>query len=188
MIPAMSDIWESLLEEFCGRLSGPRRRMFFDLADPQKRCADDIRRALELIRRFQKHFDVTLGLNEKEACEVGEVMGLKFHQTEDGLSAMGLEMHGRLGIDAVVIHPVTYALLARGGKTYRANGPRVDKPLITTGAGDHFNSGFCLGQLLGLEEEACVLLGVATSGYYVMTAQSPTVADLAGMLRAWPGA
>lgn len=188
MIPAMSDIWESLLDEFCGRLEGPRRRMFFDLADPQKRSAEDIRRALELIRRFQKHFDVTLGLNEKEAYEVGEVLGLKYEHTPDGLSAMGIEMHSRLGIDAVVIHPVTYAIVVRKGKTFRANGPRVDKPLITTGAGDHFNSGFCLGQLLGLEEAACVLLGVATSGYYVMTAQSPTVADLAGMLREWPGA
>src|SRR5205085_5132037 len=46
MIPHMSDIWESLLLEFCPRLSGPRRRIFFDLADPQKRAVEDIQRAL----------------------------------------------------------------------------------------------------------------------------------------------
>ena len=31
------------------------------------------------------------------------------------------------------------------------DGPFTAKPLITTGAGDHFNSGFCLGRLLGLD-------------------------------------
>jgi sugar/nucleoside kinase (ribokinase family) len=67
-----------------------------------------------------------------------------------------------------------------------AAGPNVPTPLITTGAGDHFNSGFCLGQLLGLESAACVLLGVATSGYYVGTARTPTRSDLAGFLRQWP--
>ena len=43
-----------------------------------------------------------------------------------------------------------------------------------------------LGKLLGLENKMCVLTGVTTSGYYVRTAQSPAITDLAGMLRAWP--
>ncbi len=65
-------------------------------------------------------------------------------------------------------------------------GPFIAKPLITTGAGDHFNSGFCLGKLLGLDNELCVLTGVTTSGFYVRTGQSPSIADLAMMLRNWP--
>ena len=70
MLPQMSAIWNSLLTEVCPKLSGPRRRIFFDLADPQKRTHDDIRSALALISRFQGHFDVILGLNEKEAYEI----------------------------------------------------------------------------------------------------------------------
>ena len=42
-------------------------------------------------------------------------------------------------------------------------GPFTLKPKITTGAGDHFNSGFCLGKLLGFSTELCLLSGVATS-------------------------
>jgi sugar/nucleoside kinase (ribokinase family) len=61
-------------------------------------------------------------------------------------------------------------------------GPFTPKPLITTGAGDHFNSGFCLGRLLGLDNWMSVLTGVTTSGYYVRTAQSPTIAQLAAMM------
>jgi sugar/nucleoside kinase (ribokinase family) len=187
MIPFMSDIWEALLTEFCSQLSGPRRRIFFDLADPQKRSFEDIQRALKLITRFQEHFDVTLGLNEKEATEIAEVMGLKHDdRTPEGLAGMGREVYARLKIDSLVIHPVTYAFAIRNGEVAMVSGPKITTPLITTGAGDHFNSGFCLGQLLGLDNAACVLLGVATSGYYVKTAQTPTLSDLAGLLRRWP--
>ena len=65
-------------------------------------------------------------------------------------------------------------------------GPFTPKPMITTGAGDHFNSGFCLGKLLGLTTEQCLLTGVTTSGFYVRTARARRVNDLAGMLRNWP--
>ena len=33
-------------------MSGPRRKMFFDLADPEKRVAADITRALDLIHKI----------------------------------------------------------------------------------------------------------------------------------------
>jgi hypothetical protein len=187
MIPYMSDIWDALLSEFCPNLKGPRRRLFFDLADPQKRSFGDIQRALTLIGKFQQFFDVTLGLNEKEASEIAEVIGLKHDdRTPEGLSNMGRELYARLKIDSLVIHPVTYAFAIRNNEVSMVSGPKITTPLITTGAGDHFNSGFCLGQLLGLDNAACVLLGVATSGYYVKTAQTPTLSDLAGLLRNWP--
>jgi sugar/nucleoside kinase (ribokinase family) len=65
-------------------------------------------------------------------------------------------------------------------------GPFTPKPLITTGAGDHFNAGFCLGKLLGLDDALCLLTGVTTSGFYVRTAKSPTIGDLATTLLNWP--
>src|SRR5258706_13449250 len=76
MLTAMSDIWSAILKEICPGLQGPRRKLFFDLADPEKRPGDDIVRALELIGLFQKHFDVILGLNEKEGYEIGKQLGL----------------------------------------------------------------------------------------------------------------
>ena len=81
----------------------------------------------------------------------------------------------------------SYALAVSAGQVALVDGPYVEKPLITTGAGDHFNSGFCLGKLIGLENAACVLTGATTSGYYVRHAQSPFIEDLANMLRNWPG-
>src|SRR6185436_3450913 len=81
MITYMSDIWETVLKEICPTLSGPRRKIFFDLADPEKRTADDIRRALNIIVKFEQWFDVILGLNEKEAGEIGRVLGLNTSDT-----------------------------------------------------------------------------------------------------------
>jgi sugar/nucleoside kinase (ribokinase family) len=187
MVPYMSDLWESLLQEFCPVTPAPRRKMFFDLADPEKRTPQDIQRALELIVRFEKYFEVILGLNEKEAYEIGQVLGLSTsNRSRDGLAALTQAIQKLTPVDALVVHPVSYALAAGGGTVSVVDGPYVDKPLITTGAGDHFNSGFCLGKLLGFDNAACVLTGVTCSGFYVRNAQSPFMEDLAAMLRAWP--
>ena len=187
MLTHMNEIWEAALREICPALKGKRRVMFFDLADPEKRKPDDIRRALKTITDFEKYFDVILGLNEKEAYEIGEVLGLQpAGKSPDALSGLALAINRLVPVNTLVIHPVSYALAAGNGAVSVVPGPFTPKPLITTGAGDHFNSGFCLGKLLGLDNGQSVLTGVATSGHYVRTAQSPGIADLVKMLRHWP--
>jgi sugar/nucleoside kinase (ribokinase family) len=186
MIPHMSEIWASLLDEFCPTPAIGRHKIFFDLADPEKRSHKDIKRALELIGAFEKYFDVILGLNEKEAHEIADVLGLKHPiRTREGLCRLACEMQQQLKVNTLVVHPVTYALAVSQGVASSVVGPFVGKPLITTGAGDHFNAGFCLGKLLGFDNESCVLIGVTTSGSYVKTAQSPSIDDLVEMLRDW---
>ena len=187
MLASMSDIWDVVLREICPALSGPRRKIFFDLADPEKRTADDIRRAVELIAKFEPWFDVILGLNEKEAGEIGRVLGLNTADTSrDGLCKLALEINQRIPVNTLVVHPVAFALTASQGKADVVEGPFIPKPKITTGAGDHFNSGFCLGKLLGFDNEASLLCGVTTSGHYVRTARSPSIADLAAFMNHWP--
>ena len=187
MIPYMSDLWESLLQEFCPTPPFPRRKIFFDLADPEKRTEQDIARALEIIVRFDRYFEVILGLNEKEAYEIGKVLDLDTsNRSRDGLAALAVEIQKRCPVDTLVVHPVTFALAVSNGTPSIVDGPFVEKPLITTGAGDHFNSGFCLGKLLGLDNAGAVLTGTTCSGFYVRTAKSPDICDLAEMLRHWP--
>lgn len=183
MLPYMSDLWEAILREVCPQIKGTRRLMFFDLADPEKRTREDILRALELIGQFEQHFNVILGLNEKEAHEVGQVFGLK--PKSPGVASLAdfaLEIAGRLKVGTLVIHPVTCALAISDRKVDIVDGPFVAKPLITTGAGDHFNSGFCLGKLLGLDNAMSLLAGVSTSGYYVRSGQSPSIAQVAHLM------
>jgi hypothetical protein len=187
MIPYMSDLWASLLEEFCPSPTAMRRKIFFDLADPEKRTSKDILRALELIACFERYFEVILGLNEKEAYEIGEVLGLDTGKhTREGLSRLAVEIQTRIPISSLVVHPVMFALAVSRNSVSLVDGPFVERPLITTGAGDHFNSGFCLGRLLGFDNAGSVLIGVTASGFYVRNAQSPSIDDLVQMLRHWP--
>jgi len=187
MLTSMSDIWSSVLQEICPAMNGPRRKLFFDLADPEKRTRADLRRALELITAFQKYFDVVLGLNEKEGDEIGAALGLRtIHNSPEGLLGLCREIHVRLQVETVVVHPTAYAVASGTDGAAIVQGPFESKPKITTGAGDHFNSGFCLGKLLGFSTELCLLSGVTTSGFYVRSGRSPTMVDLGQMFRNWP--
>ena len=187
MLTCMNEIWTAILKDLCPQLAGPRRKLFFDLADPEKRSRGDVLAALELISRFQKYFDVILGLNEKEAYEVGGHLDFDTSDhSPEGLLRLATRIHERIAVNTVVVHPVTYALAVSAGDSAIVEGPFTPKPLITTGAGDHFNAGFCLGKLLGFDNATSVLTGVSTSGFYVRSAKSPGVNDLVGLLQSWP--
>lgn len=187
MLPYMNEIWEGIQKETCPKIKGKRRTLFFDLADPEKRTKEDIQRALKLIVKFEKHFNVILGLNEKECHEIAEVLGLNHAGTKaEDLTRTALQIAEKVAVGTLVVHPVSYALAVSQGVASVVEGPFVKRPKITTGAGDHFNSGFCLGKLLGMDNGQAVLTGVTTSGSYVRTAKSPSVKDLIAMLRKWP--
>lgn len=187
MLPHMNAIWEAVLKEICPAMTGKRRTMFFDLADPQKRKADDIRQALKLITDFEKYLDVILGLNEKEAFEIAAVLGLEAkNHSREGLCSLANDINRLVPVNTLVIHPVDYALATSKGVGSVVEGPLTLKPHITTGGGDHFNAGFCLGRLLGFDNALSLLTGVTTSGYYVRTGRSPVIGDLIEMLKNWP--
>jgi sugar/nucleoside kinase (ribokinase family) len=182
MIPAMSEIWECALELF--ESTGAAGRFFFDLADPDKRNDGDLLRACDLIARFQAYGPTILGLNEKEAIRVAHVLGYEGPvHTREHIGAAAAHISDALPIETVVVHPRAYALTASHGKvTSDVDGPFTDSPKISTGAGDHFNAGFCFGKLLGLPDDQATTVGVGTSGYYVRNAHSPSAAQLAAFL------
>ena len=183
MLPFMNEIWQHVLDDAAPQLK-TRPTFFFDLADPESRDATDIREAVELIAKFQKHYETYLGLNEKESFAVGGVLG--YHGAIEGDAAIrgvAAFIHEKLNISGVVVHPREYAVAASSAGVVKVSGPFVEQPLISTGAGDHFNAGFCLGKVIGADNETALQIGVGTSGYYVRTAKSPTPAELVGFLR-----
>lgn len=188
MYAHMSDIWRHLISDICPKLAtSPRKTIFFDLADPEKRFADDILEALHLLTQFQKYFSVILGVNEKESNELAAVLNLPVPEDSPAtLQALAQNIRARLQLECVVIHPRTYAVAATAKETAHVQGPFTAKPLISTGAGDHFNAGFSLGFVSNLPLASCLLLGVCTSGFYVRTAKSPKVEDLVAFMSDWP--
>lgn len=184
MIPFMSDIFAKVLVKVAPKLKGPKRWVFFDLADPAKRTPKDIAEALKLISKFEKHFRVILGLNLQESRQIGHILGFKApDQTHEAVTEHARRLQAKLKVDTVVIHPTSFAAAADASGAFSVAGPFTPKPKITTGAGDHFNAGFCVGRLLGCDLAGSLQFGVATSGFYVRNAKSPTMKDLQKFLR-----
>ena len=191
MLPHMSSIWRGIIEEVVPHIDNikGKRFMFFDLADPEKRTSDDIIEALQLIQTFNVNFNVILGLNLKEAVEIAEVLGIQEYKC-DNLDKINLKMltqqvSRKLNLYCLVIHPTVEATAVVGDSYYHVNGPYTANPILTTGAGDNFNAGFCLGQIFNLSPEQSLILGVATSGYYVRNAKSPSFHDIKEFLKSW---
>jgi sugar/nucleoside kinase (ribokinase family) len=187
MLPNMSRIWGRLLDEVIPYIERHERKLFVDLADPEKRTADDILDALHLLSRFQDQVDVILGLNLKEAMEIADVLGIATGgNEEEKIEDHAKSIRAALKLACVVVHPRRGAAAATETQTARFAGPFVQSPKISTGAGDHFNAGFCLGRAVGLSLEESLCAGVAESGYYVRTAQSPSGAELAQFIATLP--
>lgn len=187
MVPQMSQIFQALLERVLPVLPPRDQRIFyFDLTDPEKRSEGDINNVLQIIRRFQEWGSVTLGLNLKEGLAVARVLGLSPEEAdESGLRKLTSKIRQTLQIDTVIVHPRDSAACATRDDDFWVPGPYTDTPLITTGAGDHFNAGYCLGQLIGASPLACLTTGVCCSGFYVRKGKSPSINDIDEFLRQW---
>jgi sugar/nucleoside kinase (ribokinase family) len=187
MIPFLTDVFKKFLTDLLPKLpEDPERIFFFDLADPEKRSDEDLLEVLHLFREFEKFGKVILGLNYREAEQVDKLLGFEvLDKSPKNLQTIAARTREKLAIDTVVVHPVECAACATPEGTAFAQGPFCEDPKITTGAGDHFNSGFVTGRLIGLSPEAALTLAVATSGHYVRTAVSPTLDDLAKFIGSW---
>ncbi len=184
MLPFMTPLWKQILADF--PTSDERKTLFFDLANPEKRSHPDILEALQVIAAFAPVHDVILGLNEKEAFHVGRVLKIEVPDesalTHQSAAALATAIQAQLQIGAVVVHPTRFAAAANGQGAAAVEGPWTPNPRISTGAGDHFNAGFCLGQMLGANLAASLQIGVGTSGFYVRNAISPSRGELAEFL------
>ncbi|MDR1145127.1 MAG: carbohydrate kinase family protein [Verrucomicrobiales bacterium] len=184
MLPNMSALWKKILSEFKPAKNDKRKLLFFDLCDPAKRIDADLAAALKIIGEFQQYHNVILGLNESEAIHVAKVLRLKkFPATQKGYAALAGAVREKLGLHTVVVHPVQYACGADADGEIAVEGPYTAKPKISTGAGDHFNTGFLIGRLLGLSLAHSLQLAVANSGFYVRHAQSPNREQLVRFLQ-----
>lgn len=187
MIPNLTSVLVALLDKALPSLP-PKdggRVFFFDLADPEKRSPGDLHTVLQTLGRFRGHGQVTLGLNLKEAQQVDRLLGFVPAAGPEGLKEMASRIRRTLDLTTVVIHPTDCAVCATRDDAWWVAGPYVAQPLITTGAGDHFNAGFGLGQILGLTPPACLTLAVTFSGHYVRTGHSPSLYEAHNFIRNW---
>lgn len=186
--PYMHSIWNELISKVMPNMGSQHSPIiFFDLADPQKRDLDEIAACMDTIKQFSQFGRVVLGLNRKEATEVGTALGLQgtVPLSDLPLPTITEKLADAMELYGLVVHPTAVAAAVIGGYYYEVPGPYTRRPRLTTGAGDNFNGGTVLGLALGLEPRQALVLGAATSGFYVREARSPGFAELQGFLRKW---
>lgn len=191
MLPQMTDLWKNILTRILPQIPTRKNKptFFVDLADPEKREHHEIKEALHLLVSFKPHFRVVLGLNKKEAYDIASLYHLFAF---DDLKAMTVSLENvnralaeTLNLDGIVIHPVDRSSVFMNDTYVEHLGPLCENPKLTTGAGDNFNSGFVLGLLLDLDPGSSLLMGMATSGFYVRHARSPKWNELLAFLERW---
>jgi sugar/nucleoside kinase (ribokinase family) len=176
----MTDIVNEFLSQVASRLSGPKKPLFVDTADFSKRSDRDILGFANVLRRLGEKFQVYVGFNLRESALFGRVVGLKEpEKAPTEVLKYSQQLRAQVGVDTLLIHWSQFAAAVDRESAVWVETPFTTNPRISTGAGDHFNAGFCLGRLLGADLATNLKLGVAASGYYVREAESPTLRQLA---------
>ncbi|HEY3322660.1 MAG TPA: PfkB family carbohydrate kinase [Planctomycetota bacterium] len=183
MLPLQTEIWKRLLKDMEGVKTLKGAVLFIDLADPEKRPAKEIADALHLLKNFRRSHRVVLGVNQKESMEVSKALGLKFQP--EAIESNASTLRKTLELDVVVVHPTRNAACATETGSAVQDGPYCANPKLTTGAGDNFNAGFCLGLLAGLETKELLAAGTANSGFYVRNGRSASAQELYTFLEQW---
>jgi sugar/nucleoside kinase (ribokinase family) len=185
----MTACWQWLQR---GPLAGLKHRpwLFVDLVDPSGRGRDEVVAMLESLRGFQATCRAVLGVNLTELEAVSRFLGMQPCGTvASAVAARAAALRERLGVEQVVVHNALATAVAEiGGEVVvQAPGPHCASPRKTTGAGDRFNAGYCLGLLLGLPARQRLALGSATGGFFVREARSATLDEVAAFVDAWAG-
>src|SRR5690606_38548715 len=112
----------------------------------------DLKRALQWSTRLNERARVIFGMNLKESTQCAACLGLKLPaDPKAGILDIARSVREKLGIYAAVVHPREGAAAAVevDGRVETAQfmGPFTHKPKLSTGAGDNFNAGFCVGTL-----------------------------------------
>lgn len=173
-----TDIWKGLLQDVLpGSTSGKRPVGFFDLSDCSKRPDERIEEAMQLIKDFSAYWDVVLSLNLNEATIVHSVLTQR-KLGEEHAEDMCEEIFEKMNINTVVIHYAKQSVARNSEGLHKRKSFFIKEPVISVGSGDNFNTGFCMGRLLGFDIGTSLVLGHATSSLYMQSAQSPTVPQI----------
>lgn len=176
-IDVSTDIWKGLLKDVLPRYTKHEKQIaFFDLSDCSKRSSESITEALTLLKEFTRYTKVILGLNKNEAYLIYKVLYKK--NSDEDLKQLGKKIFEKLAIETLLLHSSKEAIAINKENVFVFKSFFIDHPVISTGAGDNFNAGFCIAQLLQADLESSLIFAHAVSGFYVKTGVSPQLADV----------
>ena len=175
--------FEEIVTKICSLMKDntKKQRMFFDFADIQKKEKDSLINALEMLSELNKQIPMTLSLNEHEAALMYSYYGETIIQEEDGAGAdeQCEKVRSIIGLDELVVHTPYFAVAASVSEgSCVVNQNYCASPIITVGAGDHFNGGYMTAALKGLSIEERLTVGNAVTYLFLSRGKAPTKEEL----------
>ena len=177
VVPRLPSILAGLRDDLWPTLSDPPERILVDPGDIRHLEAEQIESGIAALGRLGDVADLTLSANRVETLALADKIGDE--DLDRSFSAAAFFLYDRLDVTRVVGHNVDFSVSASDAGTARVAVPRVDDPEITTSAGDHFNAGFALGLLEGLDDGAALTLGNAVASRFVRTGRPPSFEEIA---------
>lgn len=157
------DLWQHVLDEVSKKPADRARFAFFDLCDVSRRTEAELEQVLRLIGCFSGYRTSILSLNENEALTAGQYL---LNKVSD-LEKIAHQLHAIYGIDEVLIHTIRESILLTPRGTTRQSTNFVQKPRISTGAGDNFNAASCFAAVMGLSDEDRIAFANAFAHQYI---------------------
>jgi len=142
------ELWQNVLDALTEKKD---RHVLFDLCDTTRKPTEDVDEILELMGAFTAKASVTLSLNENECLDIGR----KIFDNHDAKQIAKL-LQDKYGITEVIVHATKWSyMLAQDAEVF-ANTIYVEKPAISTGAGDNFNGSYIVARSQGLDPQQCI--------------------------------
>lgn len=172
-LSASTSIWQGLLQEVLPFCTPDKQKIFFvDLSDCSSRSKEDMLAALALLQDFSRHRQLILSLNKNECSTLYQQL-FDEASSHTNLQTMAEKIFRKIQPHTLVVHQRASAMAFREKEFEQLHSPLVDNPVILTGAGDHFNAGFCAAQLMGLNLTSSLALAHLLAGCYIKKGQSP---------------
>ncbi|MEG2022119.1 MAG: PfkB family carbohydrate kinase [Oscillospiraceae bacterium] len=163
----MTQLWQNILETI--KSTGHKPKLFFDFADPYRRTQTEKQNVFAVIKAYTDVFETCLGMNLNEASHFANALGIAATQPEQYASEIAHKMQA-----TVVIHTAEGTYAANDTVKAYARVDIIKNPKALTGAGDHFNAGFCHAFVHEKTLQECIEFGNRNANFFIKNAFDAT--------------
>ena len=167
------DVWRGLLTEILPAIPPQSVKPYglVDLSDCSAKTPEELLDMLDMLRAFNQYWRVILSLNRNESGVLYRM--LTGNQSACDPVETAAFLYRSVGVEKIVLHHATWACCADEAGISQVETGFITDPVLLTGAGDHFNAGFCTALLLDLPVKEALKMAHSVTREYITSGLSP---------------
>ncbi len=172
-VPALTEMLEYIFQLETCHHKKKCRWLYLDLSDVRARETKELKKYFATVKQIKKYTgcQTCLSVNQNELNILIERYRVEGRQKIKMLRRL-------LEVDEIIYHGLKDAVFCSEDIYLKTEKNICEKPKITTGAGDNFNAGICVGKLLELSPEKQLKMGNKAAEFYVFHGYSAKLEDL----------